>query len=219
MFTISCQDVKIKLPENLIKQFDDIVESGKIGGSASPNPSQIFNVLGNFVGAETQRINSTENKNSIMKSFNMLLIENILNLILPSIIPHIGFIIDELNNKNANLNLEKNDIFPSTCYLQDNNVSEGDYNEQSSFSHFLINSIYSLLCSIILQTLVKEIKKLIKNALAKKAKEKVQRRIKKITQRSKFKDLSSSFEGVSGAIDTASSFDSIKIVTNFIDQA
>ena len=73
-FTISCQDVKIKLPENFDQEINNIVNSAILsiqgttaGGGTGVliNPAIAFDYIGNHVKNETQRINTQENANAI----------------------------------------------------------------------------------------------------------------------------------------------------------
>src|ERR1035437_2241458 len=58
LFVISCQDVKIKLPETIINQADDVIANNSNPSRPKINPSVMFEQVNNMVTSEAQRINS-----------------------------------------------------------------------------------------------------------------------------------------------------------------
>lgn len=203
IFTISCQDIKIKLPKDFDEQMDNmisnivkIVGENAAGGSGQvPNPSSAFDYIGNHVANETQRINTQENANATRKSFLQILIDKILNLMVIAIGPYLISTINQMNAENPTLNLTVGAILSSPNELKNLHSSdEAQFNIKSIFISTLTNALYALLLTIVLNALIKEIKKLIKNALAKRVEIKLQ---------SKFKRLSQIQSSLDGAVDTA----------------
>lgn len=176
-FTISCQDVKIKLPDSVLNDIDvQISKNQKIPGSI--NPANFFTSVTNYVGQETQRINAPQNTNAIKKDFGQILVEKVLSLITTAIDPHILFIFQKIQN-DTGTKIEKSTIVVTPCQLHENPDDE----KKSSFANTLINLIYAFLCTIILRLLVKQVKKIIKNAMAKKALNKTQKEIERNKRR------------------------------------
>jgi hypothetical protein len=190
IFTISCQDVKIKLPNDFDSQVDSIISNviSSIGTSIGPgsgqvpNPSAAFDYINNHVGMETQRINTPENSNAVRKSFLQILVEQILNTIIIAISPYLVSLINQINTTNPALNLTIIGLLSSPHELKNLSQSnETQFNTKSIFAHTLINALYALLLSMILKALIKEIKKLIKNAIAKRAATRLQNKSKRLS--------------------------------------
>jgi hypothetical protein len=190
VFTISCQDIKIKLPDDFDSQLDSIASDvitavGQQLGPGSgtvPNPSVAFDYISNHVGNETQRINTPENANAIRKSFLQILVESILNTIVIAITPYLATTLNKINTENPALNLTLIGLLSSPSELK--NLSQSDkaqFDVKSAFISSLINTMYALLISMILKALIKEIKKLVKNAIAKRAAIKLQSKFKRLS--------------------------------------
>jgi len=193
IFTISCQDIKIKLPVDFDQQVDAIINNvittvttpGQSVGPGSgqvPNPSAAFDYIINHVGNETQRINVPENSNAIRKSFLQILVEQIINTIIIAISPYLVDVVNKINTENPTLNLTIIGLLSSPAELKNLYKSdESQFNLKSTFISALTNAMYALLISMILKALIKEVKKLIKNAIAKKAATRLQSKFKRLS--------------------------------------
>lgn len=189
-FTISCQDIKIKLPENFDQDMDDMLNGilVNVTGSNGPgttgqikNPTIAFDYINNHVANEMQRINNQENVNAIKKSFLQILLEKIFNLLIISLTPYLLELLTDINSENPTLNLTIIGLLSSPFELKNLQQSdEAQFNEKSVFMKTFLNAMYALLLSIILKALIKEIKKLIKNAIAKRASIRLQSKIKRL---------------------------------------
>ncbi len=200
VFTISCQDIKIKLPADFDNKIDTIISSiistqgtTTTGSGQAPNPSAAFDYISNHLASETQRINSTENSNAVRKSFLQILVEKILNLLVIAITPYLSNLVAQINAANPTLGITLALISSPKELKGLYKSDENQFNEKSVFMSTLINALYAILISMVLKALIKEIKKLIKNALAKKA---------AIRLQSKFKRLSSITSSVNKGIET-----------------
>lgn len=189
-FTISCQDVKIKLPENFNQEIDGMLNniiSTLPGVSGQPttgliqNPTIAFDYISNHVANETQRINTQENANASKKSWLQILLSKLFNLLMISITPFLLDLLNKINTENPTLNLTIIGIVSSPLELK--NLEKSDpqsFDEKSEFMKSFLNAMYALLLSILLAALIKEIKKLIKNALAKRASIRLQSKLKRL---------------------------------------
>jgi hypothetical protein len=190
IFTISCQDVKVKLPENIDDVFDGVIKNNQNASRPPINPVVFFDTVGNHVSNETQRINSPSNSNSVKKSFLQILVEKIINLITPSIEPHLGAAFLKINSgPNGNLGVTPQSVLSNPCEIRDLcGSNEAQFQKKSVFMSTIMNLMFAMVCSIMLRQLIKQIKKLIANALAKKAKAKLQRKLEKQKQRAEILD-------------------------------
>ncbi len=189
-FTISCQDIKIKLPENFDQDMNDILGNilntlpgitGQPTQGLIKNPTIAFDYINNHVANETQRINTQENVNAIRKSWLQILLEKLFNTLIISITPYLSTLLNQINSENPTLNLTIIGIISSPFELKNLQQSdEAQFNQKSVFMKTFLNAMYALLLSILLKATIKEIKKLIKNALAKKAQIRLQSKIKRL---------------------------------------
>ncbi len=201
-FIISCQEVKIQLPTNFEQDIDGIINDtlaslpGTTVASQSmliKNPAIAFNRIIGHVGTETQRINNQENVNSVKKSFLQILVEKILNLLVISIVPYLTGLTNQIN---AQTGINSTVLGLISSPLQLKNLYKSDpqqFDKKSEFTSVMINALYALLLSIILKELIVQVKKLIKNAIAKRAANKLQNR---------FKRFSKAKSSITGGVDT-----------------
>lgn len=193
-FVISCQTVKIKLPEQQLNNaLADIVKNNSNPNNTPQSSVAMFNIIDAHVGAEVQRINSQENKNAVRKSMLETIVEKMLSLITPAIEPYLGPIFDLIAKENPELSNVKADVIPSPCAIRNLAPAQGaaeseEFKRKALFSSVLMNALYSLLLSMLLAALIKQIKKLIRNALANKARAKIQRKTQKMQSRAEFLD-------------------------------
>ncbi len=222
-FTISCQDIKIKLPENFDQEMDDMLGSILVtlpGITGQPtqgmikNPTIAFDYINNYVANEVQRINTQENVNAIRKSWIQILLEKLFNLLIISLTPYLLTLLNQINSENPTLNLTLVGLISSPTELKNLQQSnEAEFNDKSIFMKIFLNAMYALLLSIILKALIKEIKKLIKNALAKRAFIRLQsksKRLQKIRE-----GVNSTQQKIEKAAVAASALQSFNDIFNF----
>jgi hypothetical protein len=183
VFTISCQDVKIKLPESILNQADYVIANNLNPNKPKINPAIMFEQLNNVVTAETQRINSPENANSIRKSFIQIMVEKVLNLLTVAIEPYTKVIFGAAATSTGNPNITSATFIPSPCDVR--TMCDGGENEEfkkkTAFAKTMMNAMLAYLLAVMLQRLIKEIKKIIKNFILKKSQEAIKRKMAKKT--------------------------------------
>ena len=181
IFIISCQEVKIKLPETITNQADDVISNNSNPNKPKINPAIMFEQVNNTVTAETQRINAQENANSVRKSFAQIMVEKVINLLPIALGPYLPGIISTINDVSGNdIGLTPEELTPSPCEIR--TMCTGDevaFKQKTSFVSALMNGIYAYLLSVIIQRLIKELKKLIKNYIVQKSKDAIRRKIAK----------------------------------------
>lgn len=191
-FTISCQDIKIKIPDNVNQDIDNMLSSiiktlpgitGEPTTGIIRNPTIAFNYIENHVANELQRINSQENVNAVRKSWIQILLEKLFNLLIISITPFLKGVFDKINSENPTLNIAIIGIISSPLELKNlSNSDQQQFEYKSWFMKTFLNAMYALLLSILLKFLIKEVKKLIKNAIAKRAAIKLQSKLKRMAK-------------------------------------
>ena len=184
VFTISCQDVKIKLPESILNQADEVIANNSNPSRPKVNPAIMFEQVNNSVTAEAQRINAPENANAVRKSFSEIMVLKVINLITVAIEPYTKVIFAFASSpaavKPAGTNSVSN-FYLSPCDIK--SICSGEENEEfkkkTAFNKSLMNSMLALLLAMLLQKLVKEIKKMIKNYILKKTQDAIKRKLAK----------------------------------------
>jgi hypothetical protein len=184
VFVISCQDVKIKLPEAIINQANDIIANNANPSKPVVNPAVMFEQVGNVVTAEAQRINSPENANAVRRSFFEIIVDKVINLITVAIEPYTKIIFGAAATASGNPNITASTFIPSPCDIRTScaaGENSEEFKKKTAFNKSLMNSILAMLLSIILEKLIKEVKKIIKNYVLKKAQDAIKRKIGKRT--------------------------------------
>ena len=184
VFTISCQDVKISLPDSILAQADNVISNNSNLSKPAINPSVMFDQVNSYVNTETQRINTPENANSVSRSFAEIMIGKIINLSVTAIGPQLQSVLNTVANNpngNPNLGITVDVLVPTPCDIRASSTldSPQDFAKKSSFLNAMMNSLYAYLLSVILQKLISEIKLLIKKYLVKKAQDAVRRKLAK----------------------------------------
>ena len=181
IFEVSCQQVKIHLPEDPGYIFG---EGGQFTSSSAvpPTPSQSLGILVQHVKNTGQRINNEENSNSIGKSFFQILITKFLNYISSLLFPFLGPIFSAISGDPAAAGIDNTNIAYSNCDIM-NSEGNTDAEEKQSFLKSLANALLKELLRILLVFAVKEFKKLVANYFAKTAIEKQKRKAEKIKQK------------------------------------
>ena len=182
IFTISCQDVKIKLPESILEQADYVIANNSNPSKPKVNPAIMFEQISNVVTAEAQRINSPENANAIRKSFLQIIVEKVLNLVTVAIEPYTKVIFGAAAASTGNPNITTANFIPSACDIRtmcSGGGEDAEFKKRTLFNKSMMNAMLAYLLSIMLQKLIKEIKKIIKNYILKKAQDAVKRKLAK----------------------------------------
>ncbi len=181
VFIISCQEVKIKLPETIINQANDIIVNNSNPSKPKINPAVMFEQVNNTVTAEAQRINAPENANAIKKNFAEIMVEKVINLLTVAIEPYTKIIFATAAISSGSPDNTVSTFSPSPCDIR-TMCSSGDsaeFQKKTAFNKALMNSILAYLISIMLQKLIKEIKKIIKNYILKKSQDAIKRKLAK----------------------------------------
>lgn len=192
-FVISCQNVKIKLPDNT----ENVLKSNAVS-----NPADIFSNLNNYVSQEITKQNTQENSNAINKSFLQTMNEKIFTLMPTAVSMQMDYVFDKIYSENPSINANIETVVSSPCEIV-NICYEKDsenYKKKTAFSSTLINIMYALLISILFSELTNKIKKIIKQALAQRAKRKREKFIEKQKQRFAFLDKAGKAIGQSKVI-------------------
>lgn len=184
-FLVSCQEVKIKLPETILNQANDVISNNSNPNKPKINPAILFEQVNNVVTAEAQRINSPENANAIRKSFIELMVEKVLNLVTVAIEPYTKVIFGFASSPASNSSSPNNtgtSLYLSPCEIRTMCSAGGEgseFEKKTAFNKAMMNSMLAFLLSIMLQKLIKEIKKIIKNFILKKAQDAIKRKLAK----------------------------------------
>jgi hypothetical protein len=106
-FTVSCQDVKINLPESILQSANDVIDNNikvylqgqTVGGGQETyqNPAGVLVELNGHVENETQRINSEENAAAVRKSWIRIMLDKMINLLPIVLYPILQKILDKIN--------------------------------------------------------------------------------------------------------------------------
>ena len=180
--TISCQKLTISLPENYIEDFG--LQDNKItGGASNSNPANSVLLLSNYIQSEVQRQNTEDNSNAVKKSFIQIFVEKLMSIISTSLAvsPEMSKVMDLINSDlqktPSQQPMTTKGLCSSPCEITNacDNKNQEDFKKKSAFSSSLINSIYSMLIAILVQKLISEIKKKVKDYVALKAKEKFEK--------------------------------------------
>ena len=191
---VSCQKVEIQLPENFEEQFD-LLPSEQIGvpENQRPNPAESFVLLNNYVQSEMQRQRNEEDSTQIRQSFFQILIEKIMQYIsvafsaTPAIQTVFGIINTELA-KTGQPSMSPQELMSSPCEITAacKSGNKKDFEEKSSFAKSIIDSLISLVLSMLIRKLIAEAKSKIAKLIQEKAKEKILKLIRKRKEKSKF---------------------------------
>lgn len=184
IFEITCQDVKIKLPENPGFMFTG-GGSFTSPGSAPPSPSQSLMFSVQYVNNQVQRINNESNANKGGKKFLQILIEKLLSFISILVQPYLPNLFTAIN---ATLPLSEHvnqgDFVFDNCAIANNPEDE----KTKAFATSLFNALMKDLIKLLLLFAIKKFKQLVANYFARTALEKQKRKLEKA--KAKFKIFS-----------------------------
>ncbi len=174
-FEISCQTVKIKLPENPAFFFEGGGQFTQ-AGNVPPTPDQSLITLTQYVSNQVQNINNESNANSAGKSFLQILIEKLIGYIPTLVSSFLGPIFSVVNSVPVGATLNQNNVSYSACDILDDpgNV------EKKEFSYSLCNALLKELLMLLLLFIIKEFTKLVTNYFKRTALEKAERRAEKL---------------------------------------
>lgn len=183
VYEISCQDVKIKLPENPGFLFT--------GGGAVTQPSSVVSPGSaliqtvQYVNNQVHRINNESNANKGGKIFSQILIEKLLGFISVLVQPYLPNVFTVINSSLANnQQIPMDQIIFSNCDIQ----GDPSNTVKTEFAKSLFNALLKDLLKILLLFVIKKFKKLVANYFARTALEKQKRKLEK--SRMKFKIFS-----------------------------
>ncbi len=187
ILTVSCQKVEITLPENFESEFD-LLSSEELGipEENRPNPANSFSLLQNYVTTEMQRQRNEEDANAISKSLLEIIIEKIMQYIGVAFTysPEINRVFNVINlelSKTGQQPVNPKNLLSSPCQITAacGSGNKEDFEKKSAFSRSIINSLYSLVLSMLIQKLIAEAKIQIRKLIQEKAKEKILKLLKR----------------------------------------
>jgi len=178
VFEVSCQKVKVVLPEDPGYMFG---EGGQFTSSSTlpPTPAQSLALVVQNVKNQGQQINNEENSNSIGKSFFEILIGKLLNYISTMVFPFLGPVFAAVNSSPAGAGLTAANVAYSNCDIA-NSAGSPQAEEQQEFFKTLANALLKELIRMLLVFVIKEFKKLVSNYFTRTAIEKQKRKTEKI---------------------------------------
>jgi hypothetical protein len=189
IYEISCQDVKITLPENPAIFF----QGGGVN-SAGQNlpltPYQSIVQINQYVVNQSQKINNEKNSNKVGKSFLQIMVESLINAIstlvqpyLPEVFATISSAVATENNLPSNsVSFPTADFVASMCEINDlpsSGATDTEKKQKKEFVRSLLNSLLKDLIKLLLAYAIKRFKKFVKEYFAKKVIERQKRKIEK----------------------------------------
>jgi hypothetical protein len=189
IYEISCQDVKITLPEN-----PTIFFQGGGVNSASQNlpltPYQSIVQINQYVVNQSQKINNEKNSNKVGKSFLQIMVESLINAISTLVQPYLpevfatisGAVTAENNLPSGSVSFPTAEFVASMCEinaLPSSSATETEKKQKKEFVRSLLNSLLKDLIKLLLAYAIKRFKKFVKQYFAQKAIERQKRKIEK----------------------------------------
>ena len=189
IYEISCQDVKITLPEN-----PTIFFQGGGANSLSQNlpltPYQSIVQINQYVVNQSQKINSEKNSNKVGKSFLQTMVESLINAMFTLVQPYLpevfatisSAITTENNLPSDSVSFQTIDFVSSMCEINNlpsSGATEGEKKQKKEFVRSLLNSLLKDLIKLLLAYAIKRFKKFVKEYFASKAKDRQKRKLEK----------------------------------------
>jgi len=204
VYEISCQDVKIKLPEDPGYLFTGGGQYTQPSSVQSPANSLIR--LNQFVGNQVQNINNESNANKGGKRFAQILIEKLLSFISVLIQPYLPSVFTLINNNQ----IDSQKIPMSTVIFSNCDIANDTSNEEKKeFAKSLFNALLKDLLKMLLLLAINKFRKLVTNYFARTALEKQKRKLEKAKLKfkvfSKLADAADKIEKYQAAISTLNS--------------
>jgi hypothetical protein len=183
IFEITCQDVKIKLPENPGFMFTGGGSFTSPSSVTSPSQSLMFSVQ--YVNNQVQRINNESNANKGGKKFLQILIEKLLSFISILVQPYLPNLFTAINaTLPLSQHVNQGDFVFDNCAIANNPEDES----KKAFATSLFNALMKDLIKLLLLFAIKKFKQLVANYFARTALEKQKRKLEKA--KAKFKIFS-----------------------------
>lgn len=174
VYEISCQEVKIKLPED-----PGFIFTG--GGTfTSPSsvvtPAQSMTFMVQYVNNQVQRINNETNANKGGKTFMQIMIEKLLNFVSIIVQPFLPSVFAAINSTlSSSQQVPMSSVIFSNCDV----ANDPDNETKKEFAKSLFNALLKDLLKLLLLFLIKRFKKLVANYFARTALEKQKRKLEK----------------------------------------
>lgn len=174
VYEISCQDVKIKLPED-----PGFIFNG--GGtftspSAVVSPAQSLNFMVQYVNNQVQRINNESNANKGGKKFFQILIEKILSFMSVLVQPYLPSLFTTINSTLApSQQLSMSNFIYDNCAI----ANDPQNNAKKEFAKSLFNALLKELLKLLLLFVIRKFKQMVANYFARTALEKQRRKLEK----------------------------------------
>jgi hypothetical protein len=222
VYEISCQDVKITLPENptILFQGGGV---NSVGQNLPLTPYQSIVQINQYVVNQSQKINNEKNSNKVGKSFSQILVESLINAMstliqpyLPSVFSTIEAAVAVENNLPAgSVSFPTIDFVSSMCEinnLTNSNDTESQKTQKKEFVRSLLNSLLKDLIKLLLVFAIKRFKKFVKQYFAKRAVERQKRKAEKA--RLKYEQILSKVKDTQDKVEKYQA--AISILTNFL---
>lgn len=227
-FTVSCQDVKINLPEFILESADNAIDNNvavflgtTVQGAQAQyqNPAKVLVELTGHVDNEVQRINSEENVSAVRKSWLRILLDKIINLLPLVLYPVLRKVLGKVNAQIASEtgidpNLTVENTLGLAVALKNGFSDKNLFEKNSTFYRIMMNAVYSIILAIILKKLIPKITKLITKALAKRRANDLKRKIKRYQARAKL--LQEQAKNVEKKVMAAKALTVIKPIMNYV---
>jgi hypothetical protein len=199
-FTVSCQDIKINLPESILQSADDAIgnnvlayfQGPTVGGGPQTyqNPTKVLVELTGHVDSEVQRINNEENVSAVRKSWLRILLDKIINLLPLVLYPVLRKVLGKINTEiqndtGVNPELTVENTLGLAVAIKNGLSDKNLFEKNSVFYKIMMNAIYSIVLALILKKLIPRITKLITKALAKKRSNDLRRKIRRLQARAR----------------------------------
>jgi len=174
VYEISCQEVKIKLPED-----PGFLFTG--GGTfTSPSsyvsPAQALIETVQYVNNQVQRINNETNANKGGKKFYQILIDKLLSFISVMVQPYLPSVFTVINaSLSPSQQINQSNFVFDNCAI----VNDPDNEIKKEFATSLFNALLKDLLKLLLLFTIKRFKRLVANYFAKTAIEKQKRKLEK----------------------------------------
>lgn len=201
IFEISCQEVKIKLPDNP----GFIFQGGgpnTVGSTLPPTPADSITFINQYVSNQVQRINNEKSAEKGGKAFSQIMVESLLSYISILVQPYLTNVFVVINAQvNPPTPLQQQSFIFSNCDIN----NDPDNIEKQEFARSLMNALLKDLLKLLLVFLIKFFKRFVRNYFAKKALEKQKRKLAKATLKfeqifSKLSDAASKIERYQAAL-------------------
>jgi hypothetical protein len=189
VYEISCQDVKITLPENPNILFQG-GGANTIGQNLPLTPYQSIVQVNQYVVNQSQKINNEKNSNKVGKSFVQILVESLISAMstlvqpyLPEVFSIIESAVASENNLPAgSVSFPTIDFVSSMCEinsLSSSAATETQKKQKKEFVRSLLNSLLKDLIKLLLVFAIKRFKKFVKNYFAERALQRQKRKAEK----------------------------------------